>query len=93
MIVYSVHYKHQNGQSFDSFGGSVIARAAVMQAVKRGEKAEVQPYDVPSTREGVLNALQQFGSHPGQAVVKVRGKKASATGRQPRRDHIRRGRL
>ena len=64
--VYRVHYHDQNGQSkgFDYFGGSVVAHAAVVQAEKRGDRADIQSYDLPLTRQGVLNALQQFGGHP-----------------------------
>jgi hypothetical protein len=33
------------------------------RAEERGEKAEVDVYDLPLTREGMLNALHQFGAH------------------------------
>jgi hypothetical protein len=66
MTVYRVRYQDKAGRckGYDYFGGAVVARAAVIRATKRGEQAEVQPFDVPLTREGVLNALQQFGCHP-----------------------------
>jgi hypothetical protein len=42
----------------------IVANAAVMRAKARKVEAEIQCYEVPTNREGVLKALNQFGHHP-----------------------------
>ena len=64
MTLYRVAYFTKSGESkgFDYFAGSVIARAAVMQAEKRGDKGEVNSYDLmPNQRS--KNKVRFGGIH------------------------------
>jgi hypothetical protein len=65
MTLYRVSFFTRSGESkgFEFYAGSVIAHAAAKWAEQRGDKAEVDSYEVPLTREGMLSALHQFGSH------------------------------
>jgi hypothetical protein len=65
MVIYRVSFFTSTGQHIASeyYAGSVIAHAAAPRAEEREENQEVDTYDVPLTREGMLNALHQFGSH------------------------------
>jgi hypothetical protein len=65
LVIYRVSFFTKSGEHRASewYAGDVIARAAARWAEEKVEKAEVDVYDVPLTRGGMLNALHQFGSH------------------------------
>ena len=64
MTIYRVTYHVKGRKTHDFFTHSATARAAVIRAKERGETAEIEgPFEVELTRDGVMNALQRFGSH------------------------------
>lgn len=69
MQVWRVSYTDKTGKSlgFDFFGGEFVANAAVKKAKSSKRLAKVQSYDVPLTRKGILDALNQFGGHADNA--------------------------
>jgi hypothetical protein len=63
MRIYRVSYQAKGHKSYDFFANGEAARAAVIRAKERREKAEIEgPFEVELTRDGVLSALQRFGS-------------------------------
>jgi len=64
MRIYRVTYHSKGRNRYDFFANGEAARAAVIRAGQVGEKAQIEgPFEVPLTRDGILNALQKFGSH------------------------------
>jgi len=64
MTIFRVTYHSKGKKTYDFFTHSATAGAAVIRARERGEKAEVEaPFQVNLTRDGLLSALQKFGSH------------------------------
>src|SRR6516225_600303 len=70
MVIYRVSFFTKSGESkgFEYYAGDVIARAAARWAEERGEKAEVNSFEVPLTRDGLLRALHQFGMHADESL-------------------------
>jgi len=65
MRVYRVSYRSRDKhKGYEFFDKAIVANAAVMSAKARRVEAEIQCYEVPTNKEGVLKALNQFGSHP-----------------------------
>jgi hypothetical protein len=63
--IYRVSYRSGGKQKgYDYFDKAIVANAAVMRAKARKIQAEIECYEVPTNREGVLKALNQFGHHP-----------------------------
>ena len=77
-MVYRVGLFNRSGESkgFEYYTGDVSARAAARWAEERGEKAEVNSYEVDLTRDGLLRALHQFGMHADKSLhAESKGKK------------------
>jgi len=63
--VYRVGYRSRGKQKgYEYFDKAIVANAAVTRNKARKVEAEIECYDVPTNKEGVLKALKQFGSHP-----------------------------
>jgi hypothetical protein len=66
MRVYRVSYRsRKKHEGYDFFDKAIVANATVMRAKARRLEAEIECYEVPTNREGVLKALNQFGRNNG----------------------------
>jgi len=65
MRVYRVSYRSRDKhKGYEYFDRAIVASAAVTSAKARRVEAEIECYEVPTNKEGVLRALNQFARHP-----------------------------